>query len=179
MFAESKTQETDCTVENQDKFDKVIPELKKRLGFAYVSQPSTASSASKSLSVHILATSLRIRYYCAKQQLDEALSEMTEVLNNESTGFDVQSKVSNSALDQLCETIKSTSNSIEQMRLFRRLQRILTKYSLRSPTDFVSLLYSDILIRQEQVDFARDDIKIDEETTKKILEISPYILCDN
>lgn len=65
-----------------------------------------------------------------------------------------------------------------QMRRFRYLQRLLTKYQRRTMRTVEELLRSTLFSAPKQR-FEQENEKLDEGTLEKVLKVAPYILSDS
>ncbi|VDK44915.1 unnamed protein product [Anisakis simplex] len=130
--------------------------------------------------VHILGTSLRVQLLSRMGHLQEALSQLERVLNEDVPRFDTNHKIVDEALDVLCGAIKSSPDSLLEMRRFRYLQRLLTKYERRSKCTINELLCAKVLdVTDGQLEQDVYGNKLDDATIKKIVKIAPYILSDD
>uniref|UniRef100_A0A0M3HFI6 CTLH domain-containing protein n=1 Tax=Ascaris lumbricoides TaxID=6252 RepID=A0A0M3HFI6_ASCLU len=128
--------------------------------------------------VHVLATSLRVQLLSRLGCLNEALMQLELVLNEDVPRFDVKSKITDEALDELCAAIKAKPDSVLEMRRFRYLQRLLTKYQRRTMRTVEELLRSTLFSAPKQR-FEQENEKLDEGTLEKVLKVAPYILSDS
>uniref|UniRef100_A0A914ZZX3 Uncharacterized protein n=1 Tax=Parascaris univalens TaxID=6257 RepID=A0A914ZZX3_PARUN len=128
--------------------------------------------------VHVLATSLRVQLLSRLGCLDEALMQLELVLNEDVPRFDVKSKLADEALDELCAAIKAKPDSVLEMRRFRYLQRLLTKYQRRTKCTVEELLRATLFSAPKQR-FEHGNKKLDEGTLEKVVKVAPYILSDS
>ncbi|CAI5438575.1 unnamed protein product [Caenorhabditis angaria] len=95
----------------------------------------------------VIQNSLKIMGLAQQLKFDEALNELENVLMLEEIVFGTENYcVSDQALDILCDEIKKAEDSIEKMKRFRNLQRIVTKYNRRTTKTIDDLLFSPLRI---------------------------------
>lgn len=100
-----------------------------------------------------ITSSIRIKSLAEQSKLNEALAELEKVLMfEEEVFFTSNYSVSDEALDSLCEAIKSSSETTEEMKRFRNLQRLVTKYERRTSTTIEDLLFSPIHLEKSEQD---------------------------
>ncbi|KHN73224.1 hypothetical protein Tcan_11989 [Toxocara canis] len=120
--------------------------------------------------VHVLATSLRVQLLSRLGRLNDALMQLEYVLNEDVPRFDVKRKIADEALDELCAAIKVKPNSVIEMRRFRYLQRLLTKYDRRTKCTINELLNAALFdsFREQQEEHKE---KLEEATIEKIIKV--------
>ena len=67
--------------------------------------------------VHVLATSLRVRFFAASGRFREAFDELENVLNGDGPNLDVNCRISNLALDELFRAITARTDTQQEVCL--------------------------------------------------------------
>lgn len=66
--------------------------------------------------VHVLATSLKIRLFVRQKRFWDALQEVEKVLNEDTAGLDVRTKVCKSVMDEFYTAISDCDDAIDEVR---------------------------------------------------------------
>ncbi|CAD6186232.1 unnamed protein product [Caenorhabditis auriculariae] len=100
----------------------------------------------------IISTSIRVCVFSKEAKVDEALKELERTLTHEEILFDTENySISEEALDTLHSVIKELPETSHQMKKFRTLQRMITRYGRRSKKSIDECLNSPFTLRS--VDF--------------------------
>uniref|UniRef100_A0A183HTL6 TPR_REGION domain-containing protein n=1 Tax=Onchocerca flexuosa TaxID=387005 RepID=A0A183HTL6_9BILA len=67
---------------------------------------------------HVLATSLKIRFFVLQKRFWDALHEIEKVLNEDTASLDVSTKVSKSVMDEFYKTLSNCDNAVDEVHFF-------------------------------------------------------------
>ncbi|CAI4226123.1 unnamed protein product [Auanema sp. JU1783] len=121
----------------------------------------------------IVKSSLDVMYLVKMKEVNEALDILDDVLNTEQQIFNTEnSSITDDALDCLHAEITKSKDTTDQMRRFRKLQRLLTTYKCRSTKPLLEILNSSL-----ETDFITDDRVLGEDLiSDKVVEDFPHFL---
>uniref|UniRef100_A0A8R1XPG5 Uncharacterized protein n=1 Tax=Onchocerca volvulus TaxID=6282 RepID=A0A8R1XPG5_ONCVO len=124
---------------------------------------------------HILATSLKIRFFVLQKRFWDALHEIERVLNEDTASLDVSTKVSKSVMDEFYKTLSNCDNAVDEAKKLFVLQRLLSKYNRRTTKTLHELLLSDMYIPARKGSM-RSNLKINDDILNKVVEQVPEVL---
>ncbi|EFO19810.1 hypothetical protein LOAG_08680 [Loa loa] len=128
--------------------------------------------------IHVLATSLKIRLFVLQKRFWDALREVEKVLNEDTAGLDVSTKISKSVMDEFYEALSACDNSVDEAKRLFELQRLLSKYNKRTTKTLRELLLSDMYIASRKRTM-KNNLKINDNILNKVVEQVPEVLTSN
>ncbi|VDN04546.1 unnamed protein product [Thelazia callipaeda] len=127
---------------------------------------------------HVLSSSLKIRFFVRQKRFWDAIREIENVLNNDTAGYNVSSKICKSVLDDFYGSISKCNDAVDESKRLFTLQRILSKYNKRTTKSLRELLLSDMVVLSEKQPI-KSDLNIDDDLLDKIMEHVPEVLTDD
>ncbi|KAK6105371.1 hypothetical protein QQG55_19975 [Brugia pahangi] len=128
--------------------------------------------------VHVLATSLKIRFFVLQKRFWDALNEVEKVLNEDTASLDVSKKISKSVMDEFYKVLSNCDDAVDEAKTLYKLQRLLSKYNRRTTKTLRELLLSDMYIPSRKKSI-KSNLKIDDDILDKIVEHAPEVLTSN
>ncbi|VDO14002.1 unnamed protein product [Brugia timori] len=128
--------------------------------------------------VHVLATSLKIRFFVLQKRFWDALNEVEKVLNEDTASLDVSKKISKSVMDEFYKALSNCDDAVDEAKTLYKLQRLLSKYNRRTTKTLRELLLSDMYIPSRKKSI-KSNLKIDDDILDKIVEHAPEVLTSN
>uniref|UniRef100_A0A915PXU9 Uncharacterized protein n=1 Tax=Setaria digitata TaxID=48799 RepID=A0A915PXU9_9BILA len=127
--------------------------------------------------VHILAVSLKIRFFVRQKRFSDALCQVEKVLNEDTACLDVSKKISKSVMDEFFRAISSCDDAVDEAKRFFTLQRLLSKYNKLTKKTLRELLLSDMFSSRKGS--IESSLKIDNDLLDKIVKHVPEFLTDD